>query len=89
MVGVLLMLVPRFKKDYEEKSLEDLIKEQQSIMKRIVSFENKYILKNYKGLQNNCDILVNILLSNRSSLIRVETFSILLLLMTPLLLIVI
>ena len=53
------MLVPRFKKDYEEKSLEDLIKEQQSIMKRIVSFENKYILKNYKGLQNNCDILVN------------------------------
>ena len=42
------MIVPRFKKDYEDKTIEELVKEKQSIMKDIIDFENKYILKTKK-----------------------------------------
>ena len=46
------MIAPRFKKDYENKSIEELVKEQQKIMKNIIDFENKYILKTEKRYEN-------------------------------------
>lgn len=42
------MVIPRFKKDYENKTIEELVKEQQSIIKEIIDFENKFILKTKK-----------------------------------------
>lgn len=39
------MVIPRFRKDYENKSIKELVKEQQEIMQQIISFENRYILE--------------------------------------------
>ena len=39
------MVIPRFRKDYENKSIKELVKEQQEIMEQIIAFENRYILK--------------------------------------------
>lgn len=38
------MVIPKRKEDYENKSVEELVKEQQEIMKQIINFENMYIL---------------------------------------------
>lgn len=42
------MIIPRSKEDYENKSVEELVKEQQLIMNKIIEFENQYILKTNK-----------------------------------------
>lgn len=39
------MLVTRAKEDYKDKSIKDLVLEQQQIMKLIIKFENDYILE--------------------------------------------
>lgn len=42
------IIATRFKKDYENKTIEELVKKQQSIIKEIIDFENKFILKTRK-----------------------------------------
>ena len=37
------MIIPRIKKDYENKSIKELINERQVIMEKIVTIENEYI----------------------------------------------
>ena len=37
------MIIPRLKKDYENKSIKELINERQVIMEKIVTIENEYI----------------------------------------------
>ena len=37
------MIIPRIKKDYENKSIKKLINERQVIMEKIVTIENEYI----------------------------------------------
>lgn len=39
------MIVPRWKEEYQDKSIEELMKEQQKVMKEIMDFENQYVLK--------------------------------------------
>lgn len=53
------MLIPRFKKDYEKKTLEELILEQQAMMNKIIRFENKYILKKSKCNKIDDEILTD------------------------------
>ena len=52
------MIAPKFRKDYENKTLEELIKEQQKIMNDIIKFENKYILKKEKIKRNPDEIII-------------------------------
>ena len=43
------MIIPRSKEEYENKTVEELVKEQQMIMNKIIEFENQYILKTNTG----------------------------------------
>lgn len=48
------MVIPRFREDYENKSIKELIKEQQEIMKLIAAIENNHILK-----EDNSDKMIS------------------------------
>ena len=37
------MIIPRLKKDYENKNIKELMNERQVIMEKIVTIENEYI----------------------------------------------
>ena len=52
------MMVPRWKEEYQDKSIKELMKEQQKVMNQIMDFEDQYVLKT-KPIKNpeamNCD----------------------------------
>ena len=52
MAGDTFMMAIRTREDFEKLSLEELVLEQQKIMKHIMKFENKYILHNEKNESN-------------------------------------
>ena len=39
------MVIPLFKEDYENKTIEELVMVQKKLIKEILDFENEYILK--------------------------------------------
>ena len=50
------MIVIRSREDFEKMSVEELVKEQQALMRDITRFENKYILKTNKKDSDNLDL---------------------------------
>ena len=47
------MVIPKRKEDYENKSVEELVKEQQEIMKQIINFENILRLCKYYQIKED------------------------------------
>lgn len=56
------MVCPMFREDYENKSFEELVKERQKLIKRMLEYENTYIFESKQDDSNkleNIDLIVN------------------------------
>lgn len=43
------MVIPMFKEDYKNKSIKELVKERQKLIKRMIKYENTYIFETKEG----------------------------------------
>lgn len=56
------MVCPMFREDYENKSFEELVKERQKLIKRMLEYENTYIFESKQDDSNkleNIDLIVS------------------------------